>query len=275
MERNMKIVCPNCREFIENGKTYCLNCKCIICDNCNKSLSIDDLFCGNCGKNVKDLIYNNIDEMKKIEEKEKEEIERKKLENEMGEYASGLIIDCEGNKFKAIKEFKEKYSVDNDVAAKYVNMAYEKINNKNSNIEEINSDEKPTIEEIIKRNNYDKLLAINEVKKIYGYDLSTSKSCVDDALDEMKENSGYIDPRGIKKTIIVSQSSRKKATSAIGRGLIGNAILGPVGLLAGGMSAKSKEKTTFQVIYNSGKQKTITVSNGSFAFKEYCKYLDN
>lgn len=77
----------------------------------------------------------------------------------------------------------------------------------------------------------------------------------------------------IKKTIIVASDNRKKATSAVGRAVVGGVLLGPAGLLAG-VSAKSKNSTTFQIIYSDGTQKTETVANDSYAFKEYCKYLD-
>lgn len=83
------------------------------------------------------------------------------------------------------------------------------------------------------------------------------------------DTDGY---KKIKKTIIVASSSRKKSTSAVGRGIIGVSIAGPVGMLAG-LGAKNEDKTTFQVIYTDGSQKTITVKNNSEEFKKYCKYL--
>lgn len=39
---------------------------------------------------------------------------------------------------------------------------------------------------------------------------------------------------------LITDEHRKSAKSGIARGLVGGALLGPVGMLAGGMSAKSK-----------------------------------
>ena len=91
------------------------------------------------------------------------------------------------------------------------------------------------------------------------------------ALAEMGNGFGIFD---IERTIIVGQDSKRSATSSAARGLVGAAVLGPVGALAGGVSGKNKNKTTFQVIYKNGRQKTVTVKNNSAEFKKLCKYLD-
>ena len=240
------------------------------CLKCGYAVSDEDSFCGKCGNDLTEAKMNE----KRLEQEEAKRQEEENLKKEIKDYAYNLIIDCEGNKFKAIKELKEKYNIENDLASEYINEAYDKINkNDNSTVEEVQNDNN-SIESIIKKNNYQTTQSIQEVKKIYGYDLASAKRVVDDTLKKMKSTNEYINPKGIKKAIIVSQNSRKKATSAIGRGLIGGALLGPVGLLAG-VSAKSKNTTTFQIIYNSGKQETITVNNNSWLFKEYCKYLDD
>lgn len=238
--------CLNCGKFVKGNQTFCDYCgkENIFCPKCGDVVSEDDLFCGRCGAelaHIIELAKKKKEEKEKSEkeqqEKELKEQKQKEIKREMEDYAYNLIIDSEGNKFSAIKKFKEKYNVHNDIAVEHINIAYNKISNefeKNASI--VNENVPP----VIKQN---------------------------------EPSNQYIDPKGIKKTIIVSQSSRKKATSAISRGLIGGAILGPVGLLAGA-SAKSKETTTFQVIYNNGKQETIIVENGSRMFKEYCKYLD-
>lgn len=274
--------CLNCGEYVTSNQVFCSFCGKIniICPKCGYIVSGDDSFCGKCGIKLSEVIETA---KKKLEEKENREKEwknqvfeakkQKDLESEMKKYALDLIIECEGNKFKAIKELKGKYNIDNDMACEYINEVYDKIGNKTLENTSIEYNENNSIEEIVKRNNYHAINSIKEVKEIYGYDLKTAKERVDSIIEQSKLIKEYIDPNGIKKTIIVSQSSRKKATSAIGRGLIGGAIFGPVGLLAG-TSAKSKETTTFQVIYNNGNQETITVKNGSWMFKEYCKYLD-
>lgn len=294
--------CLNCGEYIDSGQNFCSSCGKInlACPKCKKIVSGDDTFCGYCGtglleavKEIKKLAEYAVIEERERKEREinetkvkqqQEEIYLKKerekqlaesrmiqQQKEMRQYADDLIIECEGNKFKAIKEFKEKYNVDNDTASKYITYAYDKIDVAiNNNQENYNNN---SIENIVKRNGYDKIMSIKEVRDIYGYDLAEAKEKVDSVINSNKNNGNYVDPKGIKRTIIVSQSSRKKASSAIGRGIVGSAILGPVGLLAGA-SAKSKDTTTFQVIYNNGRQETVTVNNDSSSFKEYCRYLD-
>ena len=68
-------------------------------------------------------------------------------------------------------------------------------------------------------------------------------------------------------------TSRTAGMSAFGRGLVGGAILGPLGMAAGVASASKKtsteDKTTFLIIYNDGTQKVETVSNTSYKYKIY------
>lgn len=76
------------------------------------------------------------------------------------------------------------------------------------------------------------------------------------------------------KTIIVSNDSRKSASSSIVRGAIGGVLLGPVGLLGGAISGKNKKDTTFLLIYSNGVKKTVTVKTNGMLFKQYVKYLE-
>lgn len=83
----------------------------------------------------------------------------------------------------------------------------------------------------------------------------------------------------IQKTVIVSDDSRKSVTSGVARGAVGGVLLGavglgPVGVVAGAMSAKNKKTTTFLIIYTDGSRKTVTVKTNSSDFKKYVKYLD-
>lgn len=59
---------------------------------------------------------------------------------------------------------------------------------------------------------------------------------------------------------IVEEESHKSATSAVGRGLVGAAVLGPVGLLAG-LSAKSKGIHTIALQFKDGKKSLIEVDD--------------
>ena len=96
----------------------------------------------------------------------------------------------------------------------------------------------------------------------------------DDA--ELLESEAFNENRKkrIAKTVIVDSTSRKSAASGVARGLVGNAILGPVGALAGAGSAKSKGKTTFLVVYSDGSRDTQTVKTGGLLYKSYLQYLD-
>lgn len=82
----------------------------------------------------------------------------------------------------------------------------------------------------------------------------------------------------IVKTMIVGSStdSRKKVGSSVARGLVGGALLGPVGAIAGATTGKNKvnNTTTFLVQYKDGHKETVTVDNSSAKFNELCKYLD-
>lgn len=234
--------CLSCGEYITSNKIFCSACGKIniLCPNCKKLVSGEEVICDNCGFDLTSAIERakKLEDERESQKKEniREALVTKKIQSldpEMRKYASNLIVDCEGNKFKAIKEFKDKYQVENSIASKYISDAYDEING-------------------LTNNNFNESTTNNDIFK----------------------NSNYVVPRGIKKTIIVSQSSRKKASSAIGRGLIGGAILGPIGLLASA-SAKSTETTTFQIIYNNGQQETVTVKNDSKQFEQYCKYLNN
>lgn len=78
----------------------------------------------------------------------------------------------------------------------------------------------------------------------------------------------------IEKTAIISDDSKKSLGSGIIRGGVGTVLLGPVGLVAGAMSAKNKKTTTFLICYSDGTKETKTVKTNSSEFKNYAKYLD-
>lgn len=280
----------------------------IECPKCKKKICESDQFCGFCGSNIiyfinkkndklkqKNDMENKKNEQKLIKEKEKKEeklrqekleqikveqqnkmreAEQKKviLEQEKIKDSQEFLIQAEGNKFKAIKNFVDKYNVSNEVAVNYINNAYNVINN-NTESTEINYENNNEIYKIVERNNFKSIPSIKEVKELYGYDLTKTKFEVEKVIENKKELDKTNNPNGIKKTIIVASSSNKKASSAITRGIVGSFILGPVGLLAG-TTAKTKNTTTFMVVYNNGKQKTITVNNNDWQFNNFCKYLE-
>ena len=79
----------------------------------------------------------------------------------------------------------------------------------------------------------------------------------------------------IEKTEIIDEQQRGKSfTSSATRGLVGGALLGPVGLLAGSLSGKNKkDKVTFLVTYKDGHTSIETVKKGSIIYKTYIKLI--
>lgn len=78
----------------------------------------------------------------------------------------------------------------------------------------------------------------------------------------------------IKKVIILSNSSQKKVGSAVIRGAVGGALLGPVGLVGGAISGKNKNQTTFLIEFADGHKETKIVDNNSPEFEKLCKYIE-
>lgn len=74
-----------------------------------------------------------------------------------------------------------------------------------------------------------------------------------------------------------TSTARTDGASAIGRGFVGGALLGPVGLAAGVASAKkrvtSEDKTTFFIVYNDGTHEVETVSNKSPKYNIYIEKI--
>ena len=76
---------------------------------------------------------------------------------------------------------------------------------------------------------------------------------------------GFSVRRDINKSTVVNyeiidESKRKSAGSAVGRGLAGSLLLGPVGMLAG-LSAKSKGTHTLAIEFEDGKKSMIEVDD--------------
>lgn len=60
---------------------------------------------------------------------------------------------------------------------------------------------------------------------------------------------------------VITEEHRKSAKSGVARGLVGGALIGPVGLLAGGLSAKSKGTYQLAIEFNDGSRSLIEVDN--------------
>ena len=73
-----------------------------------------------------------------------------------------------------------------------------------------------------------------------------------------------------------STDTRKSASSSLIRGAVGGALLGPAGLLAGGLSGKNKNinQTTFLITYDDGTSMTRTVKNNGIEFNMYMQEIN-
>ncbi|HYF82096.1 MAG TPA: hypothetical protein VEB00_03585 [Clostridia bacterium] len=87
-------------------------------------------------------------------------------------------------------------------------------------------------------------------------------------------SSGFKDYPINKDTVdeyeVVDEVKRKSAASAVGRGLVGGLVLGPVGLLAG-LSAKSKGIHVVALQFKDGKKSLIEIDDK--IYKELIKKL--
>lgn len=73
-----------------------------------------------------------------------------------------------------------------------------------------------------------------------------------------------------------SSESRKSASSSLVRGAVGGALLGPAGLLAGGLSGKNKtkNKTTFLITYDDGTSMNQTVEDNGILYNSYMAFIN-
>ena len=144
------------------------------CLNCGKELDTNIEKCLYCGKNIIEMqekwgkketidITNKEEKLKELRkrnearkqellEKKQEEEQKKKEIEQFINTADDLILDCEGNVFKAIKMFKEKFNVNNDIAKEYIMNAQRKFSvddtyEKNTSLQ-LNVEEKNTNDEI-------------------------------------------------------------------------------------------------------------------------------
>ena len=60
---------------------------------------------------------------------------------------------------------------------------------------------------------------------------------------------------------LITDEHRKSAASGVARGLVGGALLGPVGMLAGGISAKNKGIYQVAIEFTDGKRSLLEVDD--------------
>lgn len=70
-----------------------------------------------------------------------------------------------------------------------------------------------------------------------------------------------LDNNSIAKYELITDEHRKSAASGVARGLVGGALLGSVGLLAGGLSAKNKGIYQLALEFTDGKRSLIEVDD--------------
>lgn len=70
-----------------------------------------------------------------------------------------------------------------------------------------------------------------------------------------------IDKKNVEAYEVVKDEHRKSALSGVGRGLVGNFLLGGVGLVAGALSAKSKDIYAVAIQFKNGKQSLLEVDD--------------
>lgn len=70
-----------------------------------------------------------------------------------------------------------------------------------------------------------------------------------------------LDKFNVESYEVITEETRKSAASGVARGLVGGALLGPVGLLAGGLSAKNKGTVTLAIQFKDGKKSLLEVDD--------------
>lgn len=74
----------------------------------------------------------------------------------------------------------------------------------------------------------------------------------------------YISRDTVTSYDVVDEDSRKSAGSGVARGLVGGALLGPVGAVAGGLSAKNKRSITIAIEFKDGKRSLLEVDGNLY-----------
>ena len=72
-------------------------------------------------------------------------------------------------------------------------------------------------------------------------------------------NKIYLNPETVAEYQVVGEDTRKSAGSGVARGIVGGALLGPVGMLAGGLSAKNKSTVTVAIQFKDGKKSLLEI----------------
>ena len=68
-----------------------------------------------------------------------------------------------------------------------------------------------------------------------------------------------LDKTNVESYELITNETTKSAASGVVRGAVGSVLLGPVGLLAGGLSAKNKGSYTVAIKFKDGKNSLLEV----------------
>lgn len=71
----------------------------------------------------------------------------------------------------------------------------------------------------------------------------------------------YLTKENVESYEVITDEHRKSAASGVARGLVGGVLLGPVGLLAGGLSAKNKGIYQVAIQFKDGKKSLIEIDD--------------
>ena len=70
-----------------------------------------------------------------------------------------------------------------------------------------------------------------------------------------------LDKKNVSSYEVITDDIRKSAKSGVARGIVGGVLLGPVGALAGGLSAKNKGIYQIAIEFKDGKKSLIEVDD--------------
>lgn len=70
-----------------------------------------------------------------------------------------------------------------------------------------------------------------------------------------------LDKKNVETYELITDEHRKSAKSGVARGIVGGALLGPVGMLAGGISAKTKGIYQIAIQFKDGKRSLLEVDD--------------
>lgn len=71
----------------------------------------------------------------------------------------------------------------------------------------------------------------------------------------------YLNKDTVDDYEVITDEQRKSAASGVARGLVGGVLLGPVGMLAGGLSAKNKGTYDIAIQFKDGQKSLIEVDD--------------